>query len=144
MIIKNYNELATTPLRTDALAILEAGYKAIETEAVVGANVSLLGDMLTIAGKEYDLKTYKRVFLVGIGKCAADAARVIERVLGARLADGIIVDVRGVILGRVQSFQGTHPLPSKENVRAAESVKELLVQATEEDLISCLHEQFFH
>lgn len=135
MIITNRADLATTPLRDDALAILEAGYAAIDTEAVIQNVVAYDGHTLRVGDRVYALDEYERVFLIGIGKCAADAGAVLERMLGERITDGVIVDVRGAMLSRVRSFKGTHPMPSTENVAAAREVVALLEQATERDLI---------
>ena len=44
MKIKNYNELATSPERTAALDILEAGLQAIDTETVMRSAVRVEGD----------------------------------------------------------------------------------------------------
>ncbi|OHA85122.1 MAG: hypothetical protein A2408_02705 [Candidatus Yonathbacteria bacterium RIFOXYC1_FULL_52_10] len=135
MIIQNRDTLATTPLREDALAILEAGYRALDTETVIRETVQISDSTLHVGEHSYNLDDYERIFLIGIGKCAADAGGALERILGDRITDGIIVDVRGTTLGRIRSFKGTHPLPSVENVAAAREVVALLEQATERDLI---------
>lgn len=134
-VVKNIEELATTPLRADAIKILESGYGAIETGKVVRENVAREGGRLSYAGKQLDLRDFDRVYFVGIGKCAADAAVVFEEMLGEYISSGIIVDVRGATLKKITSRVGTHPLPSKENIAAAQSIKELLEQATERDLV---------
>lgn len=135
MIITNRSELATTPLHDDALTILEAGYAAIDTEAVIRNTVAYDGHTLRVGERVYQLDDYERVFLIGIGKCAADAGMVLEQMLGERITDGVVVDVRGATLSRIRSFKGSHPLPSTENVAAAREVVALLKQATEHDLI---------
>lgn len=134
-IIKNRSMLATTPMRDDALTILEAGYDAIKTDRAITNEVRREGDTLIIQGRQYDLALYDRLFFVGIGKCAADAAVILEDILGDHITEGIIIDVRGVPLKHIKSFVGTHPFPSEQNMAAAESIKELLEQTTERDLV---------
>ncbi len=134
-IIKNFNELAATPFRRDALEILEAGYDAISTEKVITSKVKVKENIFSIDGKEIDLDNYKKIFFVGIGKCSADAGEVFENLLGDKITDGIVIDVRGVGLKRIRSRIGTHPFPSEANVEAAQSVREMLEGATENDLV---------
>lgn len=136
--IKNFDELAITPLRKDALGILEAGYGAISTENVIRTQVKIEEDILFVKDKKINLSDYERIFFVGIGKCAADAGVVFEDILGGRITDGIVIDVRGVELKRIRSRVGTHPLPSEVNVEAAKSIKEMLEGATERDLVIAL------
>ena len=134
-IVKNFGSLATTPLRIDALEIVEAGLSAIDTKEVIKREVAFSGSTLCVKGRCVDLAKYKRVFFVGIGKCAADAAAVFDAMLGGWITDGVVVDVRGVELRSIKSEIGTHPLPSEANVRAARSVERLLRRATQDDLV---------
>ena len=134
-VIKNTDELATTKLRKDALDILEAGYRAINTEKVVTSNIKVKDGHLFVKNRDINLSDYENVFFIGIGKCSADAAIVFEDILGGYLSGGIVIDVRGVALQKIKSKVGTHPLPSEANIAAAESVKELLESATKRDLI---------
>lgn len=134
-VIKNTDTLATTPLRTDALQILEAGYQAILTKEVIGKNVEVNGQYLRIGESVLSLGVFKRIFFVGIGKCALDAGEVFEEKLGTWLTDGIILDVRGAALKKLHSHVGTHPFPSEENVKASQSIAELLQGLTDTDLL---------
>jgi glycerate 2-kinase len=134
-LIQNFDELATTDLRRDALSILEAGLSSIETKTVVRREVTCDGRFLYIQDRSYDLDTYDNVYVVGIGKCAGDACVILEEMLGERLAGGIVLDVRGVPLKKLRSEVGTHPLPSHQNVAVAEHIADMLDRATERDLI---------
>ena len=134
-IIKNFQELANTKLRRDALSVLEAGLNAIHTKTVVKEAVKLVGQKLTIRGQSWDLKKFRRIYLFGIGKAAADAATELERILGKRITDGIVIDVKAAPLKRVKSVAGTHPLPSVINTRAAGEIVGMLKQAESDDLI---------
>ena len=115
-IIKNFTALAVSPARTSLLAIAEAGYRAIRTPDVVRKAVEYSGSVLTVQGTAYDLSEYKRIFVLGIGKCAIDSALELEAILGDRITDGVIVDVRSTTeLTRIRAYEGTHPFPSAQN-----------------------------
>jgi hypothetical protein len=60
-VIHNTNALASTQARTDALAIAEAAYAAIDTGAVIRAQLWFDGNVLHADGRAYDLSKYKRI-----------------------------------------------------------------------------------
>ncbi|MCX6715040.1 MAG: DUF4147 domain-containing protein [Candidatus Uhrbacteria bacterium] len=134
-LFKNYSALATTHLRRDALAIVEAGLRAIETQHAVNLVVSLKKDVLKIGEKTYKLKSYKRIFVVGIGKASLETAFALEKILGERITDGIILDVKKGKLKRMKSIAGTHPFPSYENIRATGEIVGLLKAVGTQDLV---------
>jgi glycerate-2-kinase len=134
-LIKNMNELGTTPLRRDALAILEAGYEAVSTERVIREEVEVSGNDICIKGRNICLTDYQRIFFVGIGKCAVDASLVFEELLGDRITEGIVLDVKNGIFKKLRSFAGTHPHPSLFNVTATKEIVRMLQGVTEHDLV---------
>ncbi len=136
MIIKNLERLAKTPLRRDALEIAEAGYNAIAIESIFERNISFQDEVLTIAGQTFDLHDYKNVYVVGVGKGSALAAKQIEGILASRrIKSGIVIDITRRRLKKIRSLSGTHPLPSKKNIRATKKLVQLLKQSTADDLI---------
>ena len=136
MKIHNFTALATTPERKALLDIAEAGFAAIDTSSVIHNAVRLHGDTLEAGGHTVSLAGVNRLIVIAIGKCAADAAFVVEQILGDRITDGVVVDVKVCpIMERLKTFCGTHPLPSDENVHAAEAIRASLAGLTEQDLV---------
>ena len=136
MKIQNFDELATTDARRALLTIAEAGYGAIDTNAVLEKTMRLDGNMLSLAGQDIDLATIGKIVFIAIGKCAVEAGTFAERVLGDRIAAGVLVDVKvGPALEHIKTFCGTHPLPSDENMHAAEAIVAALAGLTERDLV---------
>ncbi len=136
MKIQNFDELATTDARRALLTIAEAGYEAIDTETVLKHAMRFTGDTLTLADRSVDLSTVGKLIFIGIGKCAAKAGAVAEEILGDRITDGVVVDVAACPeLLHIRTFCGTHPLPSDENMHAAEAIVAALGGLTEKDLV---------
>ncbi len=126
MKIKNFDQLATTPARRDLLTIAEAGLQSIDTAAI-------MKKLLTTT----DLNTTGKIIFIAVGKCAAAAAGVAEAMLGNRITRGVVVDVAECVVGlpQIKTFCGTHPLPSDENMKAAEAIVEALRGLTADDLV---------
>lgn len=144
-IILNKEELATNELRRDALDILEVGLQAIDTEKILNRKISVKDNVLDIDGYFLDLKSYEKVFFVGIGKCALDSAKVIENILGVYLTEGIVIDVKAsaeaeslVSRGKIRYFAGTHPYPSEQNVEATKEILKMVENLSEKDLVITL------
>ena len=136
-MIKNFEALATNDLRRDALAIAEAGYAAINTEGIVSDKVKVENDELHIGDKKYDIAG-RKLFYVGIGKCAISAGRAIEKLLGESLTAGVALDVADTSpdsSSKIKTYIGTHPLPSEANVLGAKRIIEFLSDKKENDLV---------
>lgn len=139
--IKNFETLAENDARRDALAIVEAGYAAIDVEAAIIREVRTMGDMLCVGERICSISSAKRIFFVGIGKCAIAAARAVEATLGEKLAGGIALDVSDVSghgLKKIEAFIGTHPLPTEVNMDATRRIVEFLGGLTEQDVVLML------
>src|SRR3990167_5962237 len=138
MKISNFNSLAASPERKAALLIAEAGLQAIDTRLAIDAAIRLHGDQLSIGELAISLAGVNRIFLLGIGKCALDASEALEKILGSRLHDGIVLGVGESALGRfkkVKVFLGTHPLPSEKNMAASRAMVAMLEGLQENDLV---------
>ncbi len=134
-IIKNFADLAKTPGRSDALTILEAGFRAINTKEVIRKAVHLTDHHLVIQGNNFNLAYYKRIFIVAIGKAGLDAAIALEEVLGDKIYRGVVLSNKTATFTRMQSFMMTHPLPSLSNTQATEELVNMLKETKEDDLV---------
>jgi len=154
MIINNFQTLTGNILRKKALLIAEAGYQAIDIEKVVSRRINLKNDVLEIRSSKIDslnLNNFKRVFVIGIGKGSALASMTLAKILNRRLNEGIALDIqslRGLTrIGlasratridadkKLKFFIGTHPLPSKQNVKATQKVIRLVKNLKKDDLL---------
>lgn len=137
-LIKNFNELATTENRKSALAIMESGLEAIDTESVILNSVLLQDNVLSILGKSFDLANFKKIKVVGFGKGSSVAALALEKILGSKIEEGAVIGLHKVDSKYIETFVGTHPKPSKINLEAGEKIYEIIKDSTEEDLIIVL------
>ncbi len=135
--IQNFEELAKNDLRNDALLIAEAGYEAIQVGNALKNKLHIENGELTVGDKKYALLN-RRIFFVGVGKCAFVAAHAAEELFEDFLTSGIALDVSDDeknSLKKIEKSVGTHPLPSEENVQATRKILELLSNLTPDDLV---------
>ena len=136
--IKNFNELATTPNRKIALEIMESGLDAINTTKVIDSSVLVVGNILFVKGKPFNLVKYKKIKVVGFGKSSCEAALALEKILGSRIEKGAVIGLQKVDSKYIETFAGTHPRPSEQNIEAGKKIYELINNSNEEDLIIVL------
>ena len=115
-------------LRKAALRIFRAALKAADPAEAVRRHFSAPPD------------TYERIFVVGAGKATAPMARAIERILGKRIAGGLINIKYGhaVKLTRIEQNECGHPIPDESGVRGAQRIAAIARDATARDLVICL------
>ncbi len=139
-VIQNFDALAENKLRRDALSIAEAGYEAIDVGNALRNKLKIENNELQIENQKYNLAA-RRIFFVGVGKCAFSAAKAAEEIFGDILTAGIALDVsqlEGTALKKIEVFIGTHPLPSEINVHATKRIIEFLSNQEKNDLVIML------
>lgn len=137
MFIKNFDQLSTTPQRKIVLTLIEEALSSIQSENVINREVKVEGNNLTIMDKSFDLSSFNRVFLIGFGKGSAKNSRLIEEKLGDKLTEGYVIDASPETFSKIKFTQGTHPLPSQQNVEFTDSLIKRFkeINLTEKDLI---------
>ncbi len=134
-MIRNEADLARTPKHDCALRAIAAGIDAAHPRTVVAENVTLDGNTLTVGDDEYDLDGFDSLLVLGGGKPAGAVARALEEVLGERISKGAVVTSAPVPTETVTVHEGTHPLPSEENVHGTDAVLDLAASAGSDDLV---------
>ena len=134
-LIDNYDDLATNARRELALECLAAGIEAAHPRRVVRDAVTLEDDVLWIEGTSYDLTAFSELLVVGGGKAGAQVAAELERLLGDRIDDGIVVTNSPAETERVTVSRGEHPIPSAEGVENARALLERTKEAGAETLV---------
>ncbi|MBI4600270.1 DUF4147 domain-containing protein [Candidatus Uhrbacteria bacterium] len=136
MHIKNTRTLIKgSELRKHVLLILESGLQAIDPKAAVQEKMMIRNNAVFCGNARIDLRKFRRIFFVGIGKAALSTAQGVEAVFGDRITDGIALDIRTGPLKYMRSIAGTHPFPSKKNIRATEEIKTMVSELKKDDLV---------
>lgn len=118
-------------LSHDAEAIFRAALSRVDPVPMMRRVLRLDGDVLRLATEEtaleYDLSSFDRVVVTGMGKASARMALGLEEVLGDRIAGGVVATKAGHVepLRRIRLIEASHPVPDASSVRAAEAVLEL-------------------
>ncbi|MDE2025654.1 MAG: DUF4147 domain-containing protein [Patescibacteria group bacterium] len=134
-VIKNFDQLATSPQRKVVLQLIEEAFASIQPSHVFNQHIQRNGDELTIQGQTFDLSQFEKVFVVGFGKGSSGICKLLEQVLGDRLTAGWDIDVVEETFAKIAYTKGTHPLPSDTNIFFTERVLDATRGLTEKDLV---------
>ncbi|MCC6124971.1 MAG: DUF4147 domain-containing protein [Pirellulales bacterium] len=72
-------------LSCDALRIWQAGVDAVRADRLIGDHLRIDGRWLIVGEEELDLRTIRRIAVVGAGKAGAGMAEAVENILGPQL-----------------------------------------------------------
>ena len=132
--------MKNTILRQHAQNIFFAGLQAVDPVDAMKQSVRLDADILHIASIQYELSTFRHIYVVGGGKAGASMAKALEEVLEGRVTQGI-VNVKYEHLAPTQIVtihEAGHPVPDEAGVAGTQKIIELLESATEHDLVLCV------
>ncbi len=149
MEIKNKEELlgnassaVNRKAREIVLRVIERTLEAVDPRKLIASKVTLTGNLLSVNGKTFDMTAFRRVFVVGGGKASGSMAEALERVLGDRVSEGLVVVPRGTAdmfrLERVRFHEASHPIPDESSVTGALRILDLVSCAEEDDFVICL------
>jgi glycerate 2-kinase len=132
--------LRTLPEGESITRIMAASIGAVEPGAAVEHFVSLSGDILNVAGREYDLADFRRVCLLGIGKGSIAMSTALSRILGERLRPGLVITKHapGVPGFPFAILEGGHPVPDGRSLEAGQKTLEFVSSLGPNDLLFCL------
>jgi len=120
--------------------ILAAAIAAVEPGTALERFVKRDGEMLTISGRTYDLRLFRRVVLLGLGKASLAMSHALAEILGGRLSSGLVIPKHAPTISQfpLSILQGDHPVPGKGSLEAGQKTVELVSSLGPDDLLFCL------
>jgi glycerate 2-kinase len=121
--------MSARTLRTHARAIFDAALAAADPSRAVERHLARI-----------DFSRFQNIYVLGAGKAGASMARACERVLGRRIAAGLVNVKYGhtAATRRIELNECGHPEPDQRGMNGAERIAALAAQAQRDDLVLCL------
>ncbi len=154
MEIKNTSQLIIKDLdknqsylRKIGLKALEKAIFAVKPKNLISKSIKKKNHTLIIKNDEYDLRKFKKIYIIGGGKATAEMAFTLEKLLSS--LDGI--DYKGIInipqeIEKLEEFKqskisiniASHPIPDESGLNGTRSMMQIIENSHERDLIFCL------
>ena len=127
-------------MRKHALQIFRAALDAADPYAAVLRHLRFDGRTLIAGRRRYRMAGFDRVQVIGAGKASAAMARAVERVLGRRIAGGVVnvPDGTAAKVRRIALMPASHPIPDERGVEGSRRILEIARNAGPRDLLVCL------
>jgi glycerate 2-kinase len=143
-IIKNFDHLATSELRRQALQIIEAGITRVMPDIIMQAAVGFKQTSKTLSVNNNILPISGRLFVIGGGKASGLMAQTLENILGIDVIESGLVAEKAnpgeFRTRKIKIIQAGHPIPDNRGVKAVNTMLALKTKyaITRNDIILCL------
>lgn len=120
------------------MAIFRAALAAADAGNAVQRHLACTATHLTAGNLRLPLRNFDRIFVIAVGKAAARMACSIEKILGERLTDGIVVTKHRhapVRPRRMSVVEAGHPIPDAAGLAGAHTIHHLLQELNARDLL---------
>ncbi len=120
--------------------IFLAGVKSVMPTEIFRNNVKLKNNILYAGEKSFDLSFKQHIYLIGAGKASAQMALEIERMLGKRIKDGLIITKYGHAIETkyVRIVEAGHPIPDNNGFEGTKELLKIASNAEKDDLVIVL------
>lgn len=122
--------------RRHALEIIEQVLTQLNPSTLVSSRIKREKNILHIMNKRYDLSQFDHIYLIGFGKASHGMAQGIHSLLD--VTHGAIITTEKKTLPGIDTYQGTHPLPSHKNIQATQHLLDIVDTTSEQDLLLVL------
>lgn len=123
--------------------ILSASLTAVDPGEAIFRQLKVSGNWLIAGPRQFDLNSYQRVFVIGLGKAARAMADAVLEVLDGRVTQAVIVTKHSTEssfpnLPGSKILIGSHPVPSEKSIAAAQEITALVSGLHADDLVICV------
>ncbi len=125
----------------DIRSIFSHALRRVDPYEMIIRSMSVEDDTLVISNEagtiREDLRSYRDIVVLGIGKASSKMGKAMEEVLGERISRGMVVTKYGHAepLKRIRVMQAGHPIPDENSVAGAGALFDLASDADEKTLI---------
>jgi glycerate-2-kinase len=127
-------------LKQTARTLFDAGVRAVAPDVCVTKHLLISGNRLCAGDIDLDLDRIRHIYVAGAGKASAAMAEEVEKMLGPRIHDGVVVTKygHGLPLDHCRVIEAGHPVPDENGMAGAAALLDLVSGAGPDDLVLCL------
>ncbi len=126
--------------RSLVLDSYEAALNTVQPGRLIQSKLALNDTDLKIDWLDFDLQTFRHIYVVGAGKASGEMAAALEQLLGKWITTGIVNVPYGnkPKTEKIVLNQASHPLPDQSGVEGTKQMMQIAKQAGLDDLLICL------
>ncbi|WKZ70224.1 MAG: DUF4147 domain-containing protein [Melioribacteraceae bacterium] len=130
----------SSQLRKHIESIYQAAIQSVTPKNLFQSSIKYINEILSIQGIDFDLRKYKKIYIIGAGKASTSMAIEIEDLLGNKISQGIVSSNISADsnTGKIEYIKASHPLPNENSLLAGNKILKLVKDANENDLVIAL------
>ena len=129
-------------LHRAVLDAMDAALSAADPARIIRNHLRLDGSILRADDLRFQLKNYRRIFVIGGGKASGYMAEEVEKLLRKWITKGLVIIpdyLRPRPKGRRITYRlGTHPIPTRKGMESVLAMLELVKDVSRNDLVLVL------
>ncbi|KYK20496.1 hypothetical protein AYK21_06195 [Thermoplasmatales archaeon SG8-52-2] len=136
-IIKNGKTIELKKIRKDILDILSSSYDAVNPYKAVKNHI--IGGKIVFDSETIDISNFENIYLIGFGKASIGMAQAVCDSLN--ITNGAVITndpINKVENSNVDTYLGSHPLPTENNVKNTDKILDIVKKCKKNDLIFVL------
>ncbi len=120
--------------------LVNSAIKSVLPKTIFQEKIKIHNSLLKIENIQINLDEYKNIYVIGFGKASSAMASELEKFLGDRITNGIIITKYGfkTLTKKIKVYEAGHPLPDKNTLLYSNNILKMLKQTSAQDLIICL------
>ncbi len=120
--------------------LVNSAIKSVLPKTIFQEKIKIHNSLLKIENIQINLDEYKNIYVIGFGKASSAMASELEKLLGDRITNGIIITKYGfkTLTKKIKVYEAGHPLPDKNTLLYSNNILKMLKQTSAQDLIICL------
>ncbi len=127
-------------MNKQVITFFNVAVESVQPQRLLPRFLQVQGEQLIAGDTVFPLNRFEHIYLLAVGKAAAEMALEAERILGPRITDGLVVTKygHGRQLRHLALTEAGHPIPDQQGVLATEQMTALARRATKDDLVIVL------
>jgi len=136
--------LEKIPIKNEIAAVLGAAFSSVDPVNAVQNCVKYTDSLLKIKDTAIPIDKNTRILVWGLGKASQAMAVGLKEVLGNTIKTGAVItkhaarELEDRLYPEIETFEGSHPIPSEKSIQAVESAVARLGKLSEKDLVIAL------
>jgi len=137
-LVDNATNLPDRRARGYALDLADIGIRAVQPRQILQQVIRLNGEVLEVAGQQFDLSQIDNLYVLGVGKAVISMAKAVQEILGERITGGCVVAPESALLNKIEVVVGAHPQPDSGSLSGGKKLLSLARLAGRRDLVVVL------
>lgn len=102
--------------------------------------IRLSSSVIELTELKINLREYEKIIVIGFGKASSAMATELEKYVGDRITEGIVVTKYGfkTPTEKIRVYEAGHPILDENTIKYSNEIVQLLSSTSEKDLVICL------